>query len=71
MNHNDLEWWPRQLREIFAAVGAVMGERRLTPDVLQSVRHPDNRFSISHVSGEQLARRKGMYVISAKGAAWK
>jgi hypothetical protein len=70
MNHNDLEWWPRQLREIFAAIGGVMAGKRLRPEMLNDVRLPDSQFTISHVSGKEIGQRKGYYLIAMKGGQW-
>jgi hypothetical protein len=71
MKHNDLEWWPRQLREIFAAIGEVMAEKRLRPEMLNEVRLPDSQFNVSHVSGKEIGQRAGYYLIAMKGGQWK
>jgi hypothetical protein len=62
MNHDDLEWWPRQLREIFAAI---------RPEMLKEARLPDSQFTVSHVSGSEIGQRKGYYLIATKGGQWK
>jgi hypothetical protein len=71
MEMDDVEWWPTQLQAVFAAIGAAMGGKRLTPETLQSVQLPDNRFSVGHVSGNEIGRRKGYYLITIKGGQWK
>jgi hypothetical protein len=71
MNHDDLEWWPRQLREIFAAIGNVMADKRLRPEMLKEARLPDSQFTVSHVSGSEIGQRKGYYLIATKGGQWK
>jgi hypothetical protein len=52
MNDDDPEYWPSKLRAVFAAVGAAMGEKRLTPETLKSVHLADDQFSISHIPVE-------------------
>jgi hypothetical protein len=71
MNDDDPEYWASQLRAVFAAVGNAMGERRLTPETLKSVRLADDQFSISHVPGTDIGSRKGYYLISTDGGRWK
>ena len=59
------------MREIFAAIGAVMGDKQLRPDMLESIRCTDPDFTVSHVSGAELGTRKGMYYIACKGGSWQ
>jgi hypothetical protein len=70
MNDDDPEYWPSQLRAVFTAVGNAMGEERLTPETLKSVQLAD-QFSIAHIPGSEVGRRKGYYLISTDGARWK
>jgi hypothetical protein len=70
MNENDPEYWPAQLQEIFAAIGAAMGDRRLTPETLKSVLMPNDEFTISHVSGREAGWKSGYYKISMTGGQW-
>ena len=71
MNEDDPGYWPTQLQEIFAAVGAAMGEKRLTPETLKSVHMLNDGFVIAHVSGKEAGWRRGHYRISMTGGEWK
>jgi hypothetical protein len=70
MDETDPEYWPTQLREIFAAIGAAMVDTRLTPDTLRSVRLPNDEFTICHVSAEEAGWKRGHYRISMAGGQW-
>jgi hypothetical protein len=70
MDETDPEYWPTQLREIFAAIGAAMVDTRLTPDTLKSVRLPNDEFTICHVSAEEAGWKRGHYRISMAGGQW-
>jgi hypothetical protein len=70
MNEDDPEYWPTQLQEIFAAIGAAMGDKRLTPETLKSVHMPSDEFAISHVRGDEVGRKHGHYKISMTGGQW-
>jgi hypothetical protein len=70
MDETDPEYWPTQLQEIFAAIGMAMGDGRLTPDTLKSVRLPNDEFTICHVSAEDAGRTRGHYRISMAGGQW-
>jgi len=71
MDETDPEYWPTQLQGIFAAIGVALGERRLTPDTLRSVRLPNDEFTICHVSAEEAGWKRGHYRISMAGGEWK
>jgi hypothetical protein len=70
MNEDDPEYWPTQLQEVFAAIGAAMGDGRLTPATLKSVHMPNDEFTISHVSGREAGWKRGHYKISMTGGQW-
>jgi len=71
MDENDPEYWPTQLQEIFAAIGAAIGERRLTPETLKSVHLLNDEFTISHVSRREAGWKRGHYKISIAGGQWR
>jgi hypothetical protein len=73
----NLGWWPPHVQAIFAAVGRVMGERRLRPDTIEALTKefgsilPDHQVEISHSSAKELGRRrKGRYRIMVTGPAF-
>jgi hypothetical protein len=67
MARDDPKWWPRQLQEVFAAIGAVMGDKQLRPDMLEAIQFADFECVVSHASGAELRTRKGIYYITGKG----
>jgi hypothetical protein len=71
MKPYDLEWWPKQLQEVFAAIGIAMAGKRLRPEMLSNVPLSSDRAVISHVSGKEIGQRKGYYVIEIDRGRWK
>jgi hypothetical protein len=73
MDRDHIEYWPAYLQSVFAAVGRAMGERKLTPAILNAV--PEGRsaivaghqVSIVHAPSPRGGPRTGYYVITITG----
>ncbi len=69
----DFQWWPAHVQTVFTAIGQAMGEKRLNPQTLRSVPSavggilPGHQVTIRHVSGKELGRRKGHYLLIIDG----
>jgi hypothetical protein len=72
----NLEWWPLHVQVILAAIGRAMGEQRLRPEHLLLLPGdlgsilPGHRVTVRHVSGKELGRRKGHYVVVVGGPVY-
>jgi hypothetical protein len=73
MDDDDFGRWPQHVQAIFIAVGRAMNEKRLYPKTVQLVPNgpnailPGHRVFIRHVSGKELGRRKGYYIVTVDG----
>jgi hypothetical protein len=73
MDRDRIEYWPAYLQSVFAAIGRAMGERKLTPAVVQAL--PSGRsaivaghqVSVAHSPGRRAGPRTGHYVITVTG----
>lgn len=61
------------MQKMFLAIGKAMDGKRLHPDVLKRLPQgfgsilPENQVTVRHVSGKELGRRKGHYIITVDG----
>ena len=73
MQEANLEHWPEDLRQVFAAVGKAMDGKRLSPGSLSLIAGipetivSEHSVSISHESGKACGQRKGRYIIRIVG----
>ena len=76
MNREELTSWPSDLHLVFAALGRAMGERRLSPAILDKVPMgfgcliADHHVHVTHKSKDELAQRRGRYFIEINGNRW-
>ena len=67
------EWWPDHPRRVFDTIRDVMRSDRLYPNDLQKLSKdvgailPNQSVILVHVSGKELASRKGRYDITIEG----
>ena len=68
--------WPDHVKRVFDAIRDVMRSDRLYPDDLLKLSRqvgailPNHSVVVEHVSGKELASRKGRYVITIEGPAF-
>lgn len=68
--------WPSDVIAVFTALGKVMGEQQLRPEVLSRLPQgrgaivPDHVVQITHQSGGELGDKRGRYTIEMWGNRW-
>jgi hypothetical protein len=66
--------WPTDLQSVFAAIGQAMGERRLSPEMLDTIPTThgsilaDHQVTVSHVSGKDAGHKRGHYIVTIIGS---
>jgi hypothetical protein len=65
-----LEWWPSHVRQAFTNLGRVLGPEQLNPSILPLVSRdglPEHQILFGHIAGNELGKRKGLYVLEIAG----
>jgi hypothetical protein len=81
MDRDRLEYWPAHLQSVFAVIGRSLGDKRLVPDVLDSLPGAcgsivaAHRVTVAYVRGKRAGPRSGHYIVTIVGprinACWK
>jgi hypothetical protein len=81
MDRNNIEYWSAEMQAVFAAIGKLIRDKPLAPEVFSSI--PNTRGSIvaghevtiDYVSGKRAGPRTGRYVVTIFGprvnASWQ
>jgi hypothetical protein len=61
VERRNLDWWPKFVREMFAAIGAALDGKPLIPDTDYDIAAPwpDHRITITYASAEELEEEFG------------